>query len=312
MKRVQFGRYGGPETMSLGEHTLPELAPGRVRVRVRAAAINPLDWKIRQGVMKIVTGRKFPQGMGSDFAGVVEQVGTDVTDFRAGDEVFGTVEIKKQGAFAEVVDADARLVVRKPASLSFSEAACIPIPAATAWAAIVGAARAQPGSRIFINCCSGAVGSAAVQLALAHGAHVSGSCGPASVASVRSAGVDPVFTYADKASFASNGPYDAVFDTLGTLSVSDGLALLTPKGRFVDINPTPGRMLRGFVSGRYSMVFATAGFKNLQELAGLANEGKLRSSIGLEAPFTDALSIVKNAELGPRPPGRIVLLMRGN
>lgn len=311
MKRVQFGRYGGPETMSLGEHTLPELAPGRVRVRVKAAAINPLDWKIRQGVMKIVTGRKFPQGMGSDFAGVVEQVGTDVTDFRAGDEVFGTVEIKKQGAFAEVVDADARLVVRKPASLSFSEAACIPIPAATAWTAIVDAAKAQPGSRIFINGCSGAVGSAAVQLALAHGAHVSGSCGPASLASVRSAGVDPAFTYADKASFASNEPYDAVFDTLGTLSVSDGLALLKPKGRFVDINPTPGRMLRGFVSGRYRMVFATAGFKNLQELAGLANEGKLRSSIGLEAPFTDALATIRNAELGPRPPGRIVLLMQG-
>lgn len=309
MNRVQFGRYGGPEEMSFGEYTLPDLAPGLVRVRVKAAAINPLDWKLRQGVMKLVTGRRFPQGMGSDFAGVVEEIGAGVTNFQVGDEVFGNVEIKRQGAFAEVVDANARLVVRKPASLSFSEAACIPIPAATAWAAIVGAAKARSGSRIFINGCSGAVGSFAVQLALAHGASISGSCGFASTANVQSAGVDPVFTYADKASFASNGPYDAVFDTLGTLSVADGLALLKPKGRFIDINPTPSRMLRGFISGRYKLVFATMGYKNLPDIARAAAEGKLRPSIGLEAPFADALTVIKDAEIGQRPRGRVVLLM---
>jgi len=310
MKRVQFNRYGGPEEMSFGEHTLPDLAPGRVRVRVKAAAINPLDWKLRRGVMKFVTGWKFPQGMGSDFAGVVEEVGAGVTNFQVGDEVFGTVEIKRQGAFAEVVDADARLVVRKPASLSFSEAACIPIPAATAWAAIVGVAKVRPGSRIFINGCSGAVGSFAAQLAVAHGASVSGSCGIASMANVQSTGVDPVFTYTDKASFASNGLYDAVFDTLGTLPVADGLELLKPKGRFVDINPTPGRMLRGFISRRYKLVFATTGFKNLPDIARVAAEGKLRSSIALEAPFADALTVIKDVEIGPRPPGRVVLEMQ--
>ena len=309
MKRLQFSRYGGPDVMSFGEHTLPNLAPGRVRIRVKAAAINPLDWKLRQGVMKVVTGWKFPQGMGSDFAGVVEQVGASVTHFRVGDEVFGTAEIKRQGAFAEVVDADAKLIALKPTALSFSEAACIPIPAATAWAAIVDAAQASTGSRIFINGCSGAVGSFAVQLALAYGAQVSGSCGTASMASVKSAGVTPVYAYSDKASFASNGLYDAVFDTLGTLPVADGLAMLKPKGCFVDINPTPSRMLRGLISGRYRMTFATKGFKNLPDIANTAGEGKLRSTIGLEAPFADALTVIKDVENGQRPPGRVVLLM---
>ncbi|ROO38393.1 NAD(P)-dependent alcohol dehydrogenase [Pseudomonas sp. 7SR1] len=309
MKRVQFGRYGGPEEMSFGEYELPPLEPQRVRVRVKAAAINPLDWKLRRGVMKFVTGRKFPQGMGSDFAGVVEAVGAQVKGIQVGDEVFGTAEIKRQGAFAEIIDASAELVVRKPATLSFSEAACLPIPAATAWAAIVGVARASSGSRIFIHGCSGAVGSSAVQLALARGAHVSGACGASSLANVKSAGVNPVFTYSDRASFASDGLYDAVFDTLGTLPVADGLTLLKPRGRFIDINPTPGRMLRGLVSGRYKMTFSTGGFKNLEDIAKLAGDGKLRSSIGLEAPFSDALSVIKDAELGRRVAGRIVLLM---
>ncbi|RTQ35738.1 NAD(P)-dependent alcohol dehydrogenase [Variovorax gossypii] len=306
---MQFGRYGGPEEMSFGQHTLPKLAPGRIRVRVKAAAINPLDWKLRQGAMKVVTGWKFPQGMGSDFAGVVEEVGGGITYFRAGDKVFGTAEIRRQGAFAELVDADANLVIHKPASLSFSEAACIPIPAATAWAAIIGAAKAGPKSHIFINGCSGAVGSFAVQLARTYGARVSGSCGSSSTAAVKSAGVAPVFAYTDKAAISLNGPYDAVFDTLGTLPVSEGLKLLKPKGCFVDINPTPGRMLRGFVSGRYKLVFATTGFKDLPDISKIAAEGKLRSSIGLEVPFADALAAIKDAELGRRPAGRIVLLM---
>ncbi|RMN52925.1 hypothetical protein ALQ57_01063 [Pseudomonas amygdali pv. hibisci] len=126
---------------------------------------------------------------------------------------------------------------------------------------------------------------------------------------MKSAGVNPVFAYSDKASFASDGLYDAVFDTLGTLPVADGLTLLKPRGRFIDINPTPGRMLRGLVSGRYKMTFSTGGFKNLEEIAKLAGDGKLRSSIGLEAPFSDALSVIADAELGRRPAGRIVLLM---
>lgn len=309
MKRVQFSRYGGPEVMSFGEYALSELAPNWVRVRVKTAALNPLDWKLRQGVMKFVTGRKFPQGMGSDFAGVVESVGSQVTDFEVGDEVFGTVEIKRQGAFAELVDADASLLVHKPTAISFSEAACIPIPAATAWAAVIDAANAREGAHIFINGCSGAVGSFAVQLALAYGACVSGSCGTSSAQSVQAAGVNPVFAYEDKTAMAANGPYDAVFDTLGTLPVTDGLAMLKKRGRFIDINPTLGRMLRGFVSGRYKMVFATSGFKSLQNIADVAMDGKLRSSIALEVPFSEALNVIKDAELGKRPPGRVVLVM---
>lgn len=309
MRRLQYNRYGGPEVMSIKEWTLPELAPGKVRVRVRSAAVNPLDWKLRQGAMKLITGGKFPRGMGSDFAGVVEKVGSGVTSFRVGDAVFGTVDIKNQGAFAEFVDADARLVVAKPSVLSFSEAACIPVPATTAWAAIEDTAQARPGLRIFIHGCSGAVGSFAVQLAVARGASVTGSCGPTSMLDGKPAGVEALYVYQDSASFASLGRYDVVFDTLGTLPISTGLALLKPKGRLIDINPTPGRVLRGFMSGHYKLLFSTMGYKSLPDIAKAGAERIIQPFIGLEAPFARAASVIQDVENGRRPPGRVVFVM---
>ncbi|ENX23116.1 hypothetical protein F892_02359 [Acinetobacter vivianii] len=311
MKRIQFDQYGGPEHMSFAEYTLPNLASNRVRIRVKAAALNPLDWKLRQGAMKFATGRKFPQGMGSDFAGIIEEIGEHVKDFKVGDEVFGTLEIRRQGAFAEIVDADSELICLKPKSLSFSEAACLPIPAATAWNAIVNTAKVTSGMRIFINGCSGAVGNFAIQIALNHGADISGTCGEKSIENIKASGVHSVYQYTDKFSFISNGPYDVVFDTLGTLPVTDGLEMLLNKGKFIDINPTIGRVLRGIasISKSYKMVFATGGFKNLSDIEKLATQGNLHSSIGLEVPFTEALDVIRNTEQGQRILGRVILLM---
>ncbi|MGY4299817.1 NADPH:quinone reductase-like Zn-dependent oxidoreductase [Bradyrhizobium sp. i1.4.4] len=158
------------------------------------------------------------------------------------------MDFKKAGAFAETIVVDSRYVARKPAQLSFGEAACLPIPAATAWAAIIDKAEARSESRIFINGCSGAVGAFAAQLALARGAKVSGSCGVAATAKAKAAGIDPVFSYAESSSYAKGGKFDAVFDTLGTLRVSEGISMLEPRGVFIDINPTPGRVARGILS----------------------------------------------------------------
>jgi NADPH:quinone reductase-like Zn-dependent oxidoreductase len=245
--------------------------------------------------------------MGSDFAGTVDAIGDDVTSVRVGDEVFGTMDFKKVGAFAETVVVNSQYVAKKPPQLLFSEAACLPIPATTAWAAIIDKARARSGSRIFINGCSGAVGAFAVQLALARGAKVSGSCGAAARASVKAAGVDPVFNYADSSSYTKSGKFDAVFDTAGTMSVSDGLSMLEQQGVFIDINPTPARAVRGMLSRRYKLAFATMGTKHLPEIAKLAEEGVLRPTIAIETSFSEALAMIARAEAGPRVPGRIVL-----
>lgn len=308
MKRVQYDRHGGPEKYYVGEHDLPEPAPGEVRVAVRAAAVNPLDWKLRDGAMKMMTGRRFPKGVGTDFAGVVEHLGPGVTGFSIGEEVFGTLDFRRSGAFADAVNVAISNIARKPAEVSFAQAAALPIAATTAWAALLDRASTRSGSRVFINGCSGAVGSMAVQLAVAQGARVSGACGPGSKNAAVSAGVSTVFDYGDQGLYSRTGQFDVVFDTLGTMPVGKGVSLLKPGGVFVDINPTPGRFLRGLVSRRYKVAFATMGTKYLPEIAGLAGRGVLRAMIGAEVPFNEALRALKAAEVGPKPNGKTVLL----
>jgi NADPH:quinone reductase-like Zn-dependent oxidoreductase len=307
MKRVQFNRYGQPAEMYVGDYELPPLKRDQVRVRVRAAAVNPLDWKQRQGAMKLFMSGGFPKGVGSDFAGVVDAVGEGVPNVRAGDEVFGTMNVKTPGGFAEALVTESSRVAKKPPQLSFAQAACLPIPAATAWAALLQQAKISPQSRVFINGCTGAVGSLAVQLALAHGARVMGSCSRASMPRARLAGVDPVFDYADEGAWAKAGTFDAIFDTSGTLNVGFALARLKPKGVLVDINPTPRRLLRGLFSRGYKLVFATMALKHLAEIGELAAKSTLKPAIDRETPFPAAVATITAVEEGLRTNGRVVI-----
>lgn len=307
VKRVQFNHYGSASEMYMGEYELPLLKQTDVQVRVKAAAINPLDWKQRRGDMKMFMGRQFPKGIGSDFAGVVEAVGKGVHDIRPGDEVFGTMDVKKPGAFAEVVVTGSRYVVKKPSRLSFAEAACLPIPAATAWAALLGKKPVTGNSRVLINGCTGAVGLMAVQLAIANGAKVAGTCSRASMQLATLMGVHETFDYADEQYGKAVEPFDVIFDTAGTMNIGRAVSMLRPKGMFVDINPTPGRIIRGLLSRRYRMVFATMGLKYLPEIADLADQDLLRSAIGLQADFSQAVTTITAFEKGKRIAGRVVL-----
>lgn len=307
-KRVQFNHYGSASEMYMGEYELPQLKQNDVQVRVKAAAINPLDWKQRQGVMKLFMSRQFPKGIGSDFAGVVEAVGEDVHDIRPGDEVLGTMDVKKPGAFAEVVVTESRYVTKKPSGISFAEAACLPIPAATAWAALLLGKKPVTGnSRVLINGCTGAVGSMAVQLAIANGAKVTGTCSLASMEFARLMGVQETFDYADKQFDKYVKPFDVIFDTAGTMNIGRAVRMLKPKGMIVDINPTPGRIVRGLLSRRYRMVFANMAYKFLPEIADLADQDLLRSAIGQQTDFSQAITTITAFEKGQRSRGRVVL-----
>jgi NADPH:quinone reductase-like Zn-dependent oxidoreductase len=134
-----------------------------------------MDWKIRKGEMKMMTGRKFPRGLGHDFAGVVEALGPQVTRFKVGEEVFGVTGLKESSTFAEALVADEKTVFLKPRSLSFEEAAALPIVSAAAWTALVDKAKLRAGQRVFITGCLGAVGRVAVQIARMRDAEIAGS-----------------------------------------------------------------------------------------------------------------------------------------
>nr|WP_311409778.1 NAD(P)-dependent alcohol dehydrogenase [Methylorubrum extorquens] len=176
MRRIEYDRYGGPEVMHLAPFELPDLAHGEVAVEVRFAALNPVDWKVRRGDMKLVTGKRFPRAMGCDFSGVVLKVGAGVTRVKPGDAVFGLTHIKTCGATAEAVITPESFLAKKPEDVSFEAAACLGTPGVTAWNGLVDKAHLKAGQHVFINGCTGAVGEAAVQLSRMLGATVSGSC----------------------------------------------------------------------------------------------------------------------------------------
>ncbi|HAF42271.1 MAG TPA: hypothetical protein DCG90_10980 [Sphingobium sp.] len=144
--------------MVLEAYSLPELGDDEIRVKVAAASINPVDWKIRQGKMKLMTGQTFPRGMGQDFSGSVEAVGRTVARFAIGDAVLGGTPVKTSGAFADTLITKESLAFAKPATLSHEDAATLPTAGTTAWTALVGKAALKPGQSVFINGAHGPVG----------------------------------------------------------------------------------------------------------------------------------------------------------
>lgn len=304
MKRLQYDRYGGPEVMRLAEFEPPPPGPGEVLVRVRAAAPNALDWKMRNGELRLVTGRSFPQGMGHDFAGVVEAVGAGVTRLKAGDAVLGAAPFRRAGAFAEAVTAQEKSVVLKPADLSYEQAAALPTVGVTACQAT---ARLRPGQAVFVNGCLGGVGRAAVRFARARGAEVAGSCRDPRADEAHALGVEPVLGFGfDPAALA--GRFDLVFDTPGLLPYAAARTLLKPGGTIVDIVPTPAKMIRSALPGPYRAMTGRAVTADLEEVA-----RTLRLPVALTVPPAEAIPALTELERAGRPKGgKLVVVMAGS
>lgn len=309
MKRIQFHRYGGPQEMRLEEYQLPELADNEIRVRVKAASINPVDWKIRLGAMKIMTGRKFPRGMGQDFSGVVEAVGVGVRRFAVGDEVFGTTPVKTSGSFAETLMTKEAFAFSKPAVLSHEEAATLPVAATTAWIALVRKAKLKAGQTVFINGAYGAVGQAATQIAKAMGASVVGRVRAESMNAAKSMGVDAVLDYKKPIPGNVMGTFDVVFDTHGSLPANEERKLIKRGGVILDISPAPAKMMRVVFSRTHHFVMGKQDEATLREVAELASKGKLKLSVGRVVPLSEGIDLIRGLEVGSRIDGKGVIAM---
>ncbi|MET0267683.1 MAG: NAD(P)-dependent alcohol dehydrogenase [Duganella sp.] len=309
MQRIQYHQYGGPEVMRLEHFELEAPGKGEVALRVRYAAINPIDWKLRQGEMKIVTGKRFPRAMGMDLSGTVTAVGPGVTRFKVGDAVFGQARFKQCGALGEAAIASENALAHKPASLSFEQAACLGSPGVTAWNALFDKGRLVAGQHILINGCMGAVGEAAVQLARKHGIRVSGTCGAADMDRARSLGVETVFDYRLVNLAHTTQRYDAVLDTSATLPGDTGLALLKDDGVLLDLHPTPGKFIKALFSRRLKMVVCTPTAEILEQLGHAAGMGALRLPIAKEVALDEAIALLTAIEGGQRLRGKAVVRM---
>ncbi|GIM97126.1 NADP-dependent oxidoreductase [Paractinoplanes toevensis] len=311
MKRIQYHRYGGPEVLRLQSFEPPSPGQGEVLVRVKAAAANAMDWKIRNGEMRLMTGRGFPRGAGNEFAGVVEAVGAGVTRFGVGDAVLGGTSLKGAGAFAEMVIADEKAVVHKPPEVSYEQAAAIPVVGITAFQALLRKGKLRPGQTVFVNGCLGGVGRAAAQIAMMSGASVGGSCRATDAAEAHDLGIAPVVEFGfDPARLDER--FDLVLDTAGTLPARVARALLRPGGRIIDIVPAPVKFARSALPGAYRLMIAQPSIEDLEEVTRIAARGRLRIPIARTVPLADAIPALTELELHHLPRGGKLIITAGD
>jgi len=290
MKAVLQRCYGPPEVLSVEQIPKPTPAANEVLVRVRAAAVNPLDWHSLAGwpyIMRLSKGLGTPgdPSTGVDFAGTVESVGSQVTQFKPGDAVFGG----RSGAFAEyVVIPENRAIAAKPPNVTFEQAAAIPVAAVTALQALRDQGHMRAGQRVLINGASGGVGTFAVQIAKSFGAEVTGVCGTRNIELVRSLGADHVVDYKNEDFTAANKRYDLIIDNVGNRSPLELRDALAPNGTVVIVGAPKngpwigmflgiikGIVLSWFVEEEFVFFVAQLNQEDLTFLATLAGEGKM-------------------------------------
>jgi NADPH:quinone reductase-like Zn-dependent oxidoreductase len=310
MKRIQYDRYGGAAVMHLAHADPPRPGPGQVAVRVRAASLNPIDWKVRLGNLKFVTGRKFPRVMGQDFSGVVHEVGAGVTRFKDGDEVFGIASLRDGGAFAEVVVTSEDFVTPKPSGVSFEQAACLPTAGVTAWNALVDIAHLQRGQRVFVGGCMGSVGQALVQIAREAGAIVHGSCRKSDMYQARAIGIDEAYDYADLDYTALRDSFDVVVDTSFAIPIRTKMSLLRKGGLVPEIDAIPKNFLRSVFSRKLKIVICKPSGAILSALAAAAAAHRLKIAVGKRATLGDAIDLISDVEHGTRVGGKALLVMK--
>jgi NADPH:quinone reductase-like Zn-dependent oxidoreductase len=308
VKAIVMNEYGGPDVLKLtNDAPEPKVGPDFVLVRVKAAGVNPVDWKIREGKLDELFQTNFPVIPGWDLAGVVERVGAAVSEFCPGDEVIGYVreDHVSRGTYAELVAAPVRTLGRKPSRLSWAEAAALPLAGLTAYQALTKALGVNEDDTVLIHAASGGVGSFAVQIAVARGAHVIGTASPDNHDYLRKLGAEPVAygeDLADRVRRISPGGVSVVLDLVGGEALEVTPGLLTPTGRWASI-VDPSVTERG---GRY--VFVRPDATDLSALASLVDDGRLTVPLAETFPLADAGEAQRLSASG-HTRGKIVLEM---
>jgi NADPH:quinone reductase-like Zn-dependent oxidoreductase len=320
MKAIVYRCYGPPEVLKLEDTEKPVPADDEVLVRVRAAAVNPLDWHYMRGepyFMRLGTGLGAPDisRLGVDFAGTVEAVGRNVKRFKPGDDVFGG----RTGAFAQYVTIrEDRALAIKPANVTFEQAASVPIAAITALQALRDKGALQPGQKVLINGASGGVGTFAVQIAKSMGAEVTGVCSTRNVDLVRSLGADHVIDYRREDYTRSGQHFDLIIDNVGNHSLLANRKVLNPGGKLVMIGgssgkwleplmgPIAGLLLSPFMDEDFVMLLARLDPDDLALLGELMQAGKMVPTIDRRYPLGKVQEAIRYSEEG-HARGKIII-----
>ncbi|MFJ2090216.1 NADP-dependent oxidoreductase [Streptomyces sp. NPDC087901] len=333
MKTFMIERYGDQAAVHAGEMPDPRVGPDDVLVRIHAASVNPLDLRLRDGAFKAFLPYRLPLVLGNDLAGVVVRTGAAVTRFTVGDEVYARPDKNRIGTFAELIAVHQNDVAVKPANLTMTEAASLPLVALTAWQALVERAQVRPGQKVLIHAGAGGLGTIAVQLAEQLGAHVAATASTAKVELVKELGADVVVDYKRQDFETVLKDYDVVLDTLGGETLEKSLRVLKPGGRVVSVAGPPDaafarelglnavlRLVMSALSFRtrrrakhrrvtYSFLFMKASGDQLRELTPLIEAGKIRPVVDRVFPFDQTREALEYVERGRAKAGKVVVTM---
>ncbi|QPQ37554.1 NADP-dependent oxidoreductase [Lysinibacillus sp. JNUCC-52] len=332
MKALVIDKYG-KAPMRLTEIPTPEITDYEVLTEIHAASINPIDFKIRDGKVKMLLKYEMPLILGNDFSGVVMKVGQKVTRFKVGDEIYARPRKSKIGTFAEYISVHEDDIALKPKNLSFEEAASIPLVGLTSYQALHDIMHLQKGQKILIHAGAGGVGTFAIQLAKVMGALVATTASEAGAKLVTSLGADEVINYKTENFEDILKNYDAVFDTLGGQTLEKSFHIIKDGGKIVSVSGTPNaRFAKEYGAGLFkTMLFSAASYKltalekkhnaqysflfmkpsgdQLRIIADFIESGKIIPIIDRIFLFEDAQKAMEYVESG-RAKGKVILKIR--
>jgi len=325
MKAIVYTKYGSPDVLRLKEVEKPSPKGDEVLVRVYAASLNAADWHLLRAKPFLVRLMGFgffrPKNhiLGADIAGRVEEIGKDVRRLRSGDEVFGDIRGCGSGGFAEYACAPENAFVKKPADMTFEEAAAVPLAAITALQGLRNKGRIQPGQKVLINGASGGVGTFAVQIAKSFGAEVTAVCSTGKIEMVRSIGADHVIDYA-QTDFTRNGQkYDLIFAANGYHSIFAYKRALSPHGTYIMSGGSGAQMFQAMLLGtlvsekggrKLGAVSAKAFQSDLSFLKELLEEGKVVPVIDRRYPLGETAEALRYLENG-HAKGKVIITLNG-
>jgi alcohol dehydrogenase len=310
MKSAQINRYGSSEVIEINQNTpSPIISPSKVLVELKAAGINPIDWKIREGYMKQVISLQFPSTLGMDFSGIIKQIGEDISsNYKQGDEIYGQASVTNggSGAFAEIALTNIENIALKPKSLSYIEAAALPLVGVSAWQALVENMRLSNGQKILIHGGAGGIGSISIPLAKNLGAYVTTTANSDDKQFVQDIGADKVIDYKTQSFEELLNDYDAVFDTIGGETYTKSFKVLKKDGIIVSMLEHPNSELMQHFGVKAIFQFTQVNNDRLARLAQWVDKNNLK--INIDKTFildeaAKALDYVKDVH----PRGKIVL-----
>lgn len=315
MKAAAYGRYGSAEVLSVRELPRPAPRDHELLVRVRAASVNPVDWKIRAGRLRPVVRVSFPAVPGCDLAGEVVEAGAQVSRFTPGEEVFAMLSPRVGGASAELAAVAERSTARKPTNLSWAAAAAVPLAALTALQGLRDRGGLDAGQRVLVNGGSGGVGHFAVQLAKILGAHVTAVASTDHQDLLYELGADEAVDYTREDFLDRGERWNVILDVVSSRSFRECRRALTPQGRYVRLLPSPGGVLSGLLTHllgllgygrRAKTVMVRPRGTDLTYLAGLIEQGKLRPVVQEVFPLEQIRAAHEASETG-HTAGKVVV-----